>query len=103
MPLLPELVPVKDGLNYKHGAPAGAFACFIPPQAQFGLPPSFGPLPAALRLDPAGLRMQPVKDSIANTGTLVLNSVCYASHRGTARSSGPSVGRNPGCGRTPRP
>ena len=28
------------------GAPAGAFACFSPPQAQFGLPASFRPPPA---------------------------------------------------------
>jgi hypothetical protein len=46
MPLLTELVPVKDSLNYRHGAPAGAFACFIPPQAELGLPASFGTLPA---------------------------------------------------------
>ena len=48
MPLLPqELVWVKDGLNYRHGAPGGAFAGFSPPRtAGFGLPASFGPLPA---------------------------------------------------------
>jgi hypothetical protein len=63
MPLLPELVWVKDGFHYRHGAPAGAFAGFIPPQTEFGLPALFGPLPAAFRLDldrfgldPAGLR-----------------------------------------------
>jgi hypothetical protein len=28
MPLLTELVSVKDGFNYRHGAPDGALACF---------------------------------------------------------------------------
>ena len=31
MPLLPELVLVQNGFNYRHGAPDGAFACSIPP------------------------------------------------------------------------
>ena len=45
MPLLPELVPMKGGFDYRHGAPAEAFASFIPAQAELGLPASFRPVP----------------------------------------------------------
>ena len=60
MLLLPELVSVKDGLNYRHDAPDGAFAGFSPPRAAgFGLPASFGLLPAPFRLDPGELGSDP--------------------------------------------
>ena len=51
---------MKDGFNYRHGAPDGALAGFILPQTpRFGLSASFGTLPAAFRLDPDGFGPDP--------------------------------------------
>jgi len=55
MPLLMELVSVKDGFYYRHGAPNGAFAWFIPPKTATmkKLEPSLSNLDSAVDPHPA--------------------------------------------------